>query len=202
MSTPTKRDRLVDSAAILFHKQGMVSTSLADIAKHAEIPIGNVYYYFKTKDELALAALDKRKTAMEQVCAQLDAAFDDPRERLTAVLRFFETMKDDYSRYGCPIYRMIVDGGEAEGNVAKAATDIFELFVAWAEKEFKQMGHDAEARKLALALLAGIEGAITVGRSFSSADIMAAELERLVAWLESLPNKRIFLGKARTPQSA
>src|SRR5277367_3952889 len=102
MNGPGKRDRLVDSAALLFHQKGIAATSLADIAKHAEIPIGNVYYYFKTKDELALATLEKRKRAMQEICTRLDEMLDEPRERLIQMARFFDKAKEEYTKFGCP----------------------------------------------------------------------------------------------------
>ena len=54
---PGKRERLVAAAARVLHEQGVEKTTLADIAQAAEIPVGNVYYYFKTKDQLIEAAI-------------------------------------------------------------------------------------------------------------------------------------------------
>jgi len=47
-----KRARLVDGACRAFYEQGVEHTTLADIARIADVPLGNVYYYFKTKDDL------------------------------------------------------------------------------------------------------------------------------------------------------
>src|ERR1700743_252124 len=94
-----KRDRLIDSAALLFHHNGLNATSLADIAKDADIPIGNVYYYFKTKEELALAAVNKRKEQFQAAYALLDEGFDDPRQRLIESLAYFEKSRDEYTQY-------------------------------------------------------------------------------------------------------
>src|SRR6516165_3905370 len=49
---PGKRDRLIAAAVLLLHRHGVERTTLADIAKAADVPVGNVYYYFKTKDEV------------------------------------------------------------------------------------------------------------------------------------------------------
>jgi AcrR family transcriptional regulator len=35
----------------LAHRNGFRDTSLADIAEAAHVPVGNLYYYFKTKEE-------------------------------------------------------------------------------------------------------------------------------------------------------
>ncbi|MGZ3346649.1 MAG: TetR/AcrR family transcriptional regulator, partial [Caulobacteraceae bacterium] len=56
---PDKRDRLVEAAADLAHRRGFRETSLAAIAEAAGVPLGNVYYYFKTKDALAEALIER-----------------------------------------------------------------------------------------------------------------------------------------------
>jgi AcrR family transcriptional regulator len=54
-----KRERLIRTATRLLYRQGFAKTSLADIAQAAEVPLGNVYYYFKTKSELAEAVVEE-----------------------------------------------------------------------------------------------------------------------------------------------
>ena len=48
-----KRSRLVGAAVGLAYQNGFGATSLADIAREAKVPLGNVYYYFKTRTRLA-----------------------------------------------------------------------------------------------------------------------------------------------------
>ena len=45
------------AACRVLHEQGVERTTLADIALAADVPVGNVYYYFKTKDQLVEAAI-------------------------------------------------------------------------------------------------------------------------------------------------
>lgn len=196
MNAMSKRERLIDSASELFHRSGMSSTSLADIARHADIPIGNVYYYFKTKEELAMAAIEKRKLAMEQAYAQLEEHLEDPRERLVTAVRFFEKVRDDYTRYGCPVGKIIQDGDMERDKVAQGAAEVFDSFVRWAEQQFSQLGYAETSRAHALTLLAGIQGGALMAKAYRNPQIMNDELDRLSLWLESLPNKKIFLGKA------
>src|SRR5260370_13876368 len=55
-----KRSRLVSAAVGLAYQNGFEATSLADIAREAKGPLGNVYYYFKTKDEIGQAIVELR----------------------------------------------------------------------------------------------------------------------------------------------
>jgi len=55
-----KRSRLLEAANKLVHAQGFNQTTLADIAREAEVPLGNVYYYFKTKEDIGHALIEHR----------------------------------------------------------------------------------------------------------------------------------------------
>src|ERR1700730_11121883 len=69
---PDKRQRLVEGGRLLRQREGGEKTTLADIAQAADVPVGNVYYYFKTKDELVRAAIDAQAQAIETTLASLD----------------------------------------------------------------------------------------------------------------------------------
>ena len=61
-----KRERLVEGAQGAFHEQGVERTTLADVASRADVPLGNVYYYFKTKDQL----VERRSSRTLMPCAR------------------------------------------------------------------------------------------------------------------------------------
>lgn len=195
MSNQSKRDRLVESAAVLFHQNGLSTTSLADIAKHAEIPIGNVYYYFKTKEELALAAVTRRQEQFKAAYALLDENIADPRQRLIEAVGYFAKVREEYTRHGCPVGKIIADADTGKNNVAQTASQVLEDFTGWAQRQFSLLGHGDNARRYAHSLIAAIEGAALIAKAFRNPQVIADEMERLQAWIESLPNKRIQLGK-------
>src|SRR4051794_7153278 len=96
-----KRERLVAGAADLLHRQGVAATSLADIAQAAGVPVGNVYYYFKTKDDLVRAVIVAQVEQVEAMLGALDE-LPGPVERLKALVRRWEQMREVIARYGCP----------------------------------------------------------------------------------------------------
>src|ERR1700693_6316963 len=81
-----KRDRLVEAAARRFYEQGIERTTLADIAEAAGVPLGNVYYYFKTKDELVTAVVDKQVQVIVDTTTALER-HRTPATRLKALVR-------------------------------------------------------------------------------------------------------------------
>jgi AcrR family transcriptional regulator len=55
--TERKRDAILDAARTVFSREGYAATSVDDVAAEAGIAKGTVYLYFKSKEELYLAAL-------------------------------------------------------------------------------------------------------------------------------------------------
>src|SRR6202011_1537204 len=90
---PDKRQRLVEGARLLLHRQGVEKTTLADIAQAADVPAGNVYYYFKTKDELVQAAIDAQAQDIQTALASFDR-HRNPKARLKAFLKLLIAQRE------------------------------------------------------------------------------------------------------------
>ena len=78
-----KRSQLVSAAVGLAYQNGFGATSLADIAHEAEVPLGNVYYYFKTKDEIGEAIVELRLAELSAQRQRWNEA-GSPKDRLCA----------------------------------------------------------------------------------------------------------------------
>ena len=52
------REKILLAAVALFHEFGYNGTSVQDIVRKADVPKGSFYNYFKSKEELAIAASD------------------------------------------------------------------------------------------------------------------------------------------------
>ena len=80
MARPSLREKIVEAALDRFHAQGFNACSVQDITEAAGAPKGSFYNHFKTKELLALAALD-RYLAESHVEILFEAGVA-PRERL------------------------------------------------------------------------------------------------------------------------
>ena len=78
---PGKRDRLVAAAREAIHRQGVEATTLADIAEASGVPVGNVYYYFKSKGDLVAAVIDSYARESRERLSRLEQQHRTPRAR-------------------------------------------------------------------------------------------------------------------------
>ena len=97
-----KRERLVAAARELVYRQGVERTTLADIAEAADVRLGNVYYYFKTKDDLVAAVVQAHIDHLEAAFAELGRGHGDPGARLKALLGLIAEQGAPMARFGCP----------------------------------------------------------------------------------------------------
>src|SRR5271155_4912261 len=92
-----KRTRLIETATKLAHLRGFRETSLADIAEDANVPVGIVYYYFKTKDELGEAIVDRRLAEFRTFRDEMNR-LGSPKERLLAFVDRMHSNKNQLTR--------------------------------------------------------------------------------------------------------
>jgi len=181
---PGKRERLVKSAQALIHEQGAHRTTLADIAERAEVPLGNVYYYFKSKDELVGAVLD----SYQEEAAALTKAFErhrSPQARLKALVQNWSAMRETVARHGCPMGTLCAELDKDEGARDRDAAAVMAIIIDWAEDQFRQLGR-RDARDLAVALFAGIQGAALLANTFRDPTILTRQGHHLERWLDTL----------------
>jgi TetR/AcrR family transcriptional regulator, transcriptional repressor for nem operon len=179
-----RREQLVANAGDLVHRQGVLGTTLADVAQAAGIPPGNVYYYFKTKDELVRAVIDSRT---EQVRAMLGSfeARRSPGARLKALAQRWVDMGELIARYGCPFGTLSSELDRREDGLDREAAKPISLILEWAEDQFRQLGR-RDARECALALFAGVQGGALLANAFRDPSIMAGQVRHLERWIDSL----------------
>src|ERR1700722_17433909 len=85
--TNKKREALLDAARAVFSRDGYAASSVDDVAGEAGIAKGTVYLYFKSKEELYLAALLRDIRAFgSEAWVEMDRV-PTLREKIEAFLR-------------------------------------------------------------------------------------------------------------------
>src|SRR5260221_5743153 len=121
---PDKRTRLIETAMKLAYRNGFRETSLADIAEAAHVPVGNVYYYFKTKEELGEAVVERRLAQFREFREEIDR-LRSPKERLLAFVESIEGKREQLARGGCPLVGLWSQLQKYGGALAQKSAALF-----------------------------------------------------------------------------
>lgn len=179
-----KRDRLVDAANVLIYQQSFHNTTLADIAKLAEVPLGNVYYYFKTKSDIIIAVLSKRAHDLQALFDQLSQA-PTPEARLAGLIEFFSN-NENIARFGCQFGSLCQELSKQpeHQDIAKQAAQLLSTLIAWIEQQFKAMDQsEVSAKKNAELFFSKIQGLCLLSLVFHDPNLMSKESASLNNWV-------------------
>jgi TetR/AcrR family transcriptional regulator, transcriptional repressor for nem operon len=182
---PGKRERLVAAATQLLHQHGIERTTLADIAQAADVPAGNVYYYFKTKDDIIAAVIGTHTQQIETTLAFIDAHHRTPKSRLKAFVREFTAQSEIVAQYGCPLGTLCTELGKRARLSGLAVAELMRLPIEWAERQFRSLGR-ADAHDLAIDLLAAYEGSALLANTMRDPDVLTRAARRLDRWIDTL----------------
>ncbi|MFE1313892.1 TetR/AcrR family transcriptional regulator [Streptomyces sp. NPDC058755] len=177
-----KRERLVEAAVQVFHQQGVEKTTLSDIARAADVPLGNVYYYFKTKDQLVEAAVDAHCDQLTRLTARLEE-LDDPAARLKALVAGWVEGRETAARFGCPFGTLATELDKRDDGLDLAAAKVMRALLDWVEGQFTELGRP-DARALAVELVAAYQGMSVLTNTLRDPGLMVSQGERLQAWID------------------
>lgn len=179
-----KRDLLVASATELIHRQGVQATTFADVAAASGVPLGVVYYYFKTKDDLIHAVIDTRAAQLRTMFDNLDTHASSA-DRLKALVHSWAETRDVIVRHGCPVGSLIAELDKRCDRLSGDAAELIELILGWVQQQFRQMGR-ADNRDLAITLFGQIQGAALLTATLRDPQIMARQVRHIQTWIDSL----------------
>jgi len=184
-TTTNSRTRLAYAAMNVTYRNGFGSAALADIAKEARVPLGNVYYYFKTKDEIGEAIINLRVSRLAKLLDKLDR-LDSPTERLCGFVQLKIDNRKELARLGCPVGSLCSELHKHGGPIAKKSTVLFTHALDWLESQFKALGKGAESRGLAVHLLSSTQGVSLLAHTFRDPGLITMEAARLKRWIREL----------------
>src|ERR1700737_3619228 len=180
-----KRARLIETAMKLAYKRGFRETSLADIAEAAHVPVGNVYYYFKTKDELGEAVVERRLAEFRAFREEMDR-LSSPKERLFAFVERIQSNREQLARGGCPLGGLCSELHKEGGALAKKSAALFTEPMGWLEEQFRAAGHEEDSRELAVHLFSAFQGMAAVALGPHHREVGGMGAKRLKDWIGTL----------------
>jgi TetR/AcrR family transcriptional regulator, transcriptional repressor for nem operon len=182
------RDQILDAAGRLIHLQGYYCTSLDDVLRESGVGKGNFYYYFKSKEELGYAIIDRLVRGF--LDRTLEPAFADPGADPVAQIHGLLDRLLDYQRQRNCI------GGCAMGNLASELSDVHEgfrqrlaeVFVAWRVTMAQALRRGQATGRLrpecnpegaAYFIVAALEGAILMSKLTKDIKVMERCVDEL-----------------------
>ena len=169
-ATSRTRDRIVAAAADLFHRHGFQATSLAKVQERADVRGGSLYYFFRSKEELLEAALERYFELLDPTI--IDPAFagsEEPIERVFLVLdQYRATLLATDFALGCPIGNLAIEMVDSGAEVRERLKRDFDL---WAQRiegcleaASDRLPAEIDRTRLAGFVLAVMEGAVLLAR--------------------------------------
>jgi AcrR family transcriptional regulator len=179
------RTRLLQAAVKVTYQYGFGDAAIADIAKKAGVPLGNVYYYFKTKNDIGDAIVQLRLSRFRRLLRELDKA-GSPKERLCEFVQIKIKNREGLARGGCPVGTLCSELQKHGGVVARKSRALFSECLGWMEAQFKALGKGADSRELAVHLLSATQGVSVLAHTFHDPSMIANEAARLKQWIRAL----------------
>lgn len=172
MSKHDQETALIESAATLFHRQGYAATGAREIAAAAGVPQGSFTNHFRSKEALAVRALDQY---FARLSAMMEATLGDrSRPADERLLAYFELVGERLRaagwRQGCLIPDLATENATAGDalrtrliHVIRQQSDAFERVIA-------ELAIDADAGDLAGFLVAAWHGTLLRMKAERSAE--------------------------------
>jgi AcrR family transcriptional regulator len=172
MSTNT-RQRIVETSAELFRRQGYAATGVKQIVTGAQAPFGSLYHFFPGgKEELGAEAIRTSGALYELL---IPAVFGPAPDVATGVRDFFDgaaahLVETDYED-ACPIATVALEVSSSSETMRQACADVFESWTAAGSQLYDGTPLTPEqARVLTIQMIAALEGAFVLARAARSTE--------------------------------
>ena len=191
---PNSRDKLLDAALHVIRSKGYVATTVDDLCHAAGVTKGSFFHHFKSKEDLALAAVDHWNVMTGGLFASAPfQAPTDPRDRVLGYIDFrAEILQGELPDFTCLLGTMVQETFETHPRIRDACEHGITLHARVVAADIAaakaQYAPDApwQPEDVALYTQAAIQGAFILAKARGSAEIAAncvAHLRRYVASL-------------------
>jgi TetR/AcrR family transcriptional repressor of nem operon len=181
--TSDANERLMTATLDLIWEGSYGAVTIDDICKRADVKKGSFYYFFKSKAELAVAALEKMWR--DEWKPSLDASFSpsvDPLTRITSYLEGFyprcvENLKKRGKVLGCPVNSVGSEVCTQEIDVNAKAREIISRKRRYYESAIRDAMAEGQiepgdVNERACAFLCLLEGAVSQARIMNDPEVL------------------------------
>jgi TetR/AcrR family transcriptional repressor of lmrAB and yxaGH operons len=161
------RAALIDTAALLFRRQGYAATGVNQILETADVKAGSLYHHFPNgKQELAAAVVDSAGADIERLLRRFLDSDSSVSDIVGGWIDVLAAQLASDRRDGCPIEPIATESVNASPQVREASA---RAFAGWSTAVADRLRADGwaerDAEQTALAVIALIEGALILSRT-------------------------------------
>ncbi|GJM17136.1 MAG: TetR family transcriptional regulator [Thermodesulfobacteriota bacterium] len=173
----TSKEKVIDSAQKLFHLNGFQNTSIDDILESTGVTKSNLYYHFKSKEELGLLILEKRIREYENkfFSDTLENNSISPEKRLKRYYKRVINYHDNLNcKNGCPFGNLALEMSDTNEKFRSRLSDFFNHWQKTIEKcikegiKLKEFRSDISPKIISQLILSHLEGAILMTKTHRS----------------------------------
>ncbi len=164
------RQRILDTAAELFRRQGYHTTGINQIIEESETAKASFYHYFPSKDDLGCAYLQHYGAGQLDFLHSLSIRYDDPLAFLQAWTKMLRRQIRSGDFYGCAMANLMAqvanDGGPLADTVRDLARQTLQLLASYFRRlqSIGALSPELEASEAARQVFACYEGALQTWR--------------------------------------
>jgi AcrR family transcriptional regulator len=177
------RERILDTTAELFRRQGYNGTGMKQIAAEAAAPFGSLYHFFPGgKEDLGREVIRTSGRLYTQLFATIALQAPDV---LAAVHDFFagaaETLHETDFADACPIATVALEVASTNEPLREATAEVFDEWIDRASEYLAFAGiAEKRSRELAFTMLCLLEGAFIFSRAMRSTESLRVAGETAV----------------------
>jgi TetR/AcrR family transcriptional regulator, transcriptional repressor for nem operon len=193
LDTPTStRERIVEAARLLFWDKGFANTSLAEVKDRAQVNPGSLYHFFRTKEALLLAVLDRYMELLWPVVVEpVFVRVKDPIERIFGILAAYrQGLVYTGCTRGCPIGDLALEIGDVLPRAREKIAQNFDGWKSWVarcvEEAAPRLPREVDAQHMAAFILTIMEGGMMQARAHLSIEPFDACVAQLRDYFDRL----------------
>jgi len=180
---PDSYRRILESAQALIHASSYSEVGVAAICEQARVKKGSFYHFFPSKQELALAVIDKTYADMkENLINQAFSSTLTPSDRLKRFIELAIEMQTNIHQqtghiYGCPFGNLATEMATQDENIRHKLDGLFKTFQELIRDTLQEAVNKNEMDNLnvgatAQAILAYFEGTMLLAKTQNNPDIL------------------------------
>jgi AcrR family transcriptional regulator len=165
------RERILESAARLFHEQCFAATGISTILREAGVNSGSLYHFYSGKDALLEGVL---KSYLErlypEIMLPLEQAEPDSLARVFRLLDWYRTyLLGNGCRLGCPVGNLALEISDTHPEFKPLLEKNFDnwtgIIEGWLNEAGPELPADCDRRELARLVLTVMEGGVMQARA-------------------------------------